>query len=82
MNDELAAELDVPQRLEYWTLEFVREIDLALRTVVEAQPYGVVRDITGINDVKQHDDYSKGAIRGNGWLTRTSAQTSSNSGAM
>ena len=42
--------------------QFPREIDLALRTVVKAEPNDVVPDVFCCNYVKKHCIYSKGSM--------------------
>ena len=52
--------LNFAERSKKRAFQFALQIHFADGTVAEAQPNGVISDITGIENVKEHEHHSKG----------------------
>jgi hypothetical protein len=79
VNLELLKHEWIAQWFEDGPFERWLQIDLATRTVTEAEPHHVAGNVTRLDDVIIHDRYSSGAIRLSGCPCLASCQFSSNS---
>ena len=74
MDSKLKKHFQILQWFEYFSVEFISQVDFAFRTVVKAEPKRMTGDMAGVYDVRQHFGHSKGSIRGSGLLARASCQ--------
>ena len=51
---EVLESLDISKRTEDRSLQLSTEVDLATGTIIEAQPYCVVMDVPGFQDMQKH----------------------------
>jgi hypothetical protein len=57
----------VPKRLEDRTVELRRQVNLADGTVAKPKPEDETADVSSLDYVIGHHDYSNGSIRMSGW---------------